>query len=226
LLVVAALARELEPLGREPRAGVALIETGEGTGNAERAIRSWLERRNARAVLGIGFAGALSDSLRVGDCVIACEVRGPDRDGETFAASSNLLSAAELVGIGGLRFGIAITVDEIVVEAAAKRRLAALLSKDKIGCVDMESIAIARVCSERGIPFLIVRAITDLLDEDLPVDFNRCRTVDGRVSAQKVIRAALLRPRSFKGLLELNRRSEVCAEKLASFIRQLLPLVK
>ena len=224
-LIVAALARELAPLGREPRADVALIETGEGTGNAERAVRSWLERRNARAVIGIGFAGALSSSLKVGDCLIAREVRGAGREGESFAASPALLSAAEQVGIDGLRFGTAITVDEIVCKAIEKRRLAALLAQDETGCVDMESTAIARACSERDVPFLIARSITDLLDEDLPIDFNRCRTGDGRVSAQKVIRAALMRPRSFKGLLELKRRSEVCAESLASFVRHLLLLI-
>jgi adenosylhomocysteine nucleosidase len=153
-------------------------------------------------------------------------VREVGREGESFAASPILLSAAEHVEIDGLRFGTAITVDEIVGKAIEKRHLAALLEQDEIGCVDMESSAIARACTERDVPFLIARSITDLLDEDLPVDFNRCRTDDGRVSAQKVIRAALMRPRSFKGLFELKRRSEVCAEKLASFVHQLLPLVK
>jgi adenosylhomocysteine nucleosidase len=226
LLVVAALARELAALGRERPVGVALIETGEGIRNAERAVRSWLDRRTARAVLGIGFAGALSPSLRAGDLVIAREVRGGDREGESFASSTALLSAAGLVRIEGLHFGTAITVDRIVGEANAKRELAALLARGEIGCVDMESSAVARVCNERGLPFLIVRSITDLLDEDLPIDFNRCRGADGRVSAQRVMRAALARPRSFKGLLELKRSSDLCAERLAAFVRRLLPLVK
>jgi nucleoside phosphorylase len=201
LLVVAALARELAPLGRDARGGIALIETGEGVRNAERAVRSWLERRDARAVLGIGFAGALSSSLRVGDCVIARDVRGAGHAGESFASSSALLSAAEQVRIDGLRFGTAITVDEIVGKAVEKRRLAALLAQDEIGCLDMESSAIARVCSERGVPFLVARTITDLLDEDLP-----------------------MRPQSLKGLIELKRRSEACAENLASFVLQMLRL--
>lgn len=222
LLVVAALARELAPLVREARADVALIETGEGIRNSERAVRSWLDQRAACAVLGIGFAGALSPSLAVGDLVIARSVRGADRAGESFISSPVLLSAAGQVRIEGMHFGAAITVDEIVGEASAKRRLATLLARDEIGCVDMESSAIARACGERKLPFLIVRSITDLLDEDLPLDFNRCRTVDGRVSAQRVIRAALARPRSFKGLLELKRRSDQCAERLAAFVRQLL----
>ncbi|HVG21792.1 MAG TPA: hypothetical protein VNI02_22340 [Blastocatellia bacterium] len=226
LLVAAALARELAPLGREPLADMALIETGEGRLNAERAVRSWLDRRRARAVLCVGFGGALSASLKVGDLVIAREARGVDGGGESFVASAALLAAARQVRIEGLRFGTAITVDEIACEANAKRQVARLLAKGEVGCVDMESSAVARLCAERGLPFLIARSITDLLDEDLPIDFNRCRTSDGRVNARRVIRAALARPQSLKGLLELKRRANHCAERLAEFVRQLLPLIK
>ncbi|HEX8088091.1 MAG TPA: hypothetical protein VF762_04520 [Blastocatellia bacterium] len=225
LLVVAALGRELAPLGRQSLADLALMETGEGARNAERSVRSWLNRRSARAVLCIGFGGALSDSLRPCDLVIAREVRGASREGESFASSQALLSAAGQVEIQGVSFGTAITVGEIACEANAKRRLASLLARDEIGCVDTESSAVARVCGERGVPFLTVRSITDLLDEDLPVDFNRCRASDGGVSSRRVIRAAFARPQSFRGLLELKRRSDQCAERLAAFVRQLLPLI-
>lgn len=226
LLVIAALAREIAPLGREYLAGIALIKTGEGPRNAERMLRSWLDQSSARAVLGIGFAGALSSSLRAGDLVVAREVRGIDREGESYVSSPALLAVARRARIERLHFGTAVTVDEIVGKASAKRQLATVLAKDEIGCVDMESSAVARVCGERGLPFLIVRSITDLLDEDLPIDFNSCRTRDGRVSAHRVIRAALARPQSFKELLELRRRSHCCAERLAAFIRLLLPLIK
>lgn len=225
LLVVAALGRELAPLRRQPLTDLALMETGEGMRNAGRAIRSWLNRRSARAVLCIGFGGALTGSLRPCDLVIAREVRGADGERESFACSQALLSAAGQVKIEGLSFGTAITVDEIACEANAKRRLATFLARGEVGCVDTESSAVARACGERGLPFLIVRSITDLLDEDLPVDFNRCRSSDGRVSNQRVIRAALARPQSFRGLLELKRRSDRCAERLAAFVGQLLPLV-
>jgi adenosylhomocysteine nucleosidase len=226
VLIVAAMARELALLGGQPRANMALIRTGEGIRNAEQAVRSWLDGRAARAVLVIGFAGALSASLEAGDLVIAREVRGVDREGESFASSPTLLSAAEQARIARLSFGATITVDEIIGEASMKRQLANLLAQDEIGCVDMESSAVARVCVERGIPFLIARSITDLFDEDLPVDFNRCRTSDGSISAQRVIRAALMRPQSINGLLELRRRSDICAKNLASFVQRLMPLIK
>ncbi|HKP84775.1 MAG TPA: hypothetical protein VJZ26_01685 [Blastocatellia bacterium] len=221
ILVVAALKRELAPLSRQPQRGLALIETGEGPRNASRALRSRLERGSARAVINIGLAGSLSPLLRVGDVVIAREVRG---ENESFDASrSPLFQIAERMEIA--RPGIAITVDEIVCEAKSKRRLAASLDAGEVGWVDMESAAIASVCRDLNVPFLIARAISDALDEDLPLDFNRCRNPDGRVSGRKVIQAAIRRPRSFKGLMRLRRRSEVCSEKLAAFMRELLPCI-
>lgn len=219
MLVVAALARELAPLARRSHTGLALIETGEGPRNATRVLRSWLEKKDARAVINIGFAGSLSPLLQIGDIVIAREVRN---NTESFDASASpLFQFAEKVQ--NARPGTAITVDEILCEAKAKRRLAETLPANEIGWVDMESAAIASVCNSMKIPFLIVRSISDAFDEDLPLDFNRCRTSDGRVSPRKVIQSLIRRPRALKGLMELQRRSETCAEKLAAFIGELLP---
>ena len=218
ILVVAALKRELAGLARQPQRGLAFVETGEGPRNANRALRSWLEKRSARAVINIGLAGALSPILRVGEVVIARETR---RAGASFDASrSPLFQIAERME--DIRPGVAITVDEIVCEAKSKRRIAASLAADEIAWVDMESAAIASVCLELNVPFLIARAISDAFDEDLPLDFNRCRNPDGRVSPRKVIQSAIVRPRALKGLIELKRRSETCSERLAIFVRELL----
>jgi len=222
VLVVAALGRELAPLRREADPRLALLETGEGIANAERSLRSWLNAETPRAVVGIGFAGALSPSLGACDLIVARECRM--RGSETVPATQTLLEAARRsqgAGTAAL-FGVTVTVDEVVCRAEEKRRLARTLGAEEIACVDMESWAIARVCSEREIPFMIARSVTDLFAEDLPVDFNRCRRPDGRTSTWKVLFLALGRPSSLKSLWELRRRSILCSEKLAAFVRGFL----
>jgi adenosylhomocysteine nucleosidase len=219
ILVVAALNYELEKLNGRP--GLALLETGEGVANAERELETWLDRRNTRGVLSIGFAGALSSSLQLGDLVIVSDIRDSMEKPD-----ANLLSAARQIRIDApVRFGVAVTSHEILWRAESKRALASTLDSNTIAFVDMESTAIAKVCARRGAPFLIVRSITDLLDEDLPLDFNQCRAQDGRVDPKKVVKAALHRPASFKGLLELRKRSELCAERMAEFVELLVPLI-
>jgi adenosylhomocysteine nucleosidase len=222
ILIVAALRRELASLVRDAHTELVLLDTGEGPRNAERGLRAWLAAHQARAVIHIGFAGALTSSLRAGDLVVARNVRWAN---ESFDASDSPLFQIA-TRIAGTHIGTAITVDEIIGEARAKQQLAARLASAEIGCVDMESAAVARVCRELKIPYLIARAITDELAEDLPIDFNRCRTADGRVSLPKVMLAVSRRPRAIKGLIQLQRRAAMCADRLAVFIHRLLPLMK
>ena len=124
-----------------------------------------------------------------------------------------------------VHFGVALTSHEILWRAESKRELANSLGANEIGFVDMESTAVAGVCARSRVPFLIARSITDRLDEDLPLDFNQYRDCDGRVDPKKVVKAALLRPAAFKGLLELRKRSRLCADRMAEFIKLLVPLI-
>jgi adenosylhomocysteine nucleosidase len=220
LAVFAALNQETAPLRHRPCSRLALVTTGVGFENADHSVRSWLRRRNTQVILGIGFAGGLSASLHIGDLVVAREVRGVYEHSPT----RELLQAAEKVVADGLavRFGTVMTAKEVLCESKAKHALATSLPAEEIGCVDMESEAIARACSKYRVPFLIVRCITDRLDENLPLDFNRCRKSNGNINAAKVLWAALLRPDSLKGLRELRMRSQSCADKLALFVRELL----
>ena len=221
LLVVAALRYELESINGAAHPGLVLLETGEGVANAERHLETWLQQRTARAVLSIGFAGALSSALQVGDLVVAERIYD-----STVQPDGNLLSAAKQMQIGeAVHIGVAFTSNEILCTAESKLSLAGSLGTNEIGFVDMESTGIARVCAKHHVPFLIVRSVSDLLQEDLPLDFNAHRTSDGRVDPKRVVRAALRKPAAFRGLFELRKRSKLCAGRLADFVEQLLPLI-
>ena len=207
-LIVAALERELAPLVHKRLEDVEFLVTGEGRSNAECALRSRLAEGAIEAVICCGFAGALSPQLCIGDLIID---KSRWRDADTVAATASLTVYP----------GTIVTVDEIV-GAAAKRDLAANFARSEIACVDMESAAIIAVCDEHKIPLLLIRAISDLCDEDLPIDFNACRDQSGRVKNAKVLRAVARRPQAIKGLLELNRRAKIGAANLANFIERLL----
>jgi nucleoside phosphorylase len=212
ILVVAALARELAPLRKRDLQAVTLLTVGVGRKNAERRLRDWFVQHQADGVICLGFAGALSTALNIADLVI-------DKTGWQAGEALNKLSSTDI------RFGKIITIDEII-GVRDKRELAVKLGRPEIACVEMESAAVAQVCREQEIPCLLVRAITDLFDEDFPVDFNRCRNENGEVSQAKVMKAVLRRPQSIKPLVDLGRRAALCAERLAEFVEQVLPALR
>ena len=63
----------------------------------------------------------------------------------------------------------------------------------------------------------IVRAVSDLADEDLPLDFNLfLRPTDW----MKGMQAIILRPSSLAGLNRLRRQSRVAADRLTEWFRR------
>ena len=78
----------------------------------------------------------------------------------------------------------------------------------------MESAAIARAAYVVGVPFLLVRAVSDRADEDLPMDFNLWLSPWGRVRGVAYL---LRRPSSIRSLLRMRRHVEYASQNLARF---------
>jgi adenosylhomocysteine nucleosidase len=80
--------------------------------------------------------------------------------------------------------GSIITGDAVVVTREARERLWGAFRAD---CVEMEGAAIGLVCALNGIPFAVVRGLTDNADEDAIGSFKqRIRDVSESV-AQVVV---------------------------------------
>ena len=108
-----------------------------------------------------------------------------------------------------------VSVDRVAVTAAEKR---ALREKTGAAAVDMESGAIAEKAREWDVPFYSVRAVSDLADEDMPLDFNLYRDARGRFSRARIALAALSKPfAAIPGLLRLERNCRIAAEALGEF---------
>ena len=80
----------------------------------------------------------------------------------------------------------------------------------------MESAALGLVASEHRIPFAIVRTVSDLVDESLPLDFNLFLRPSGWV---KGVAACLAHPTSLIGLNRLRMQSRVAGTQLTAVFR-------
>jgi adenosylhomocysteine nucleosidase len=107
-----------------------------------------------------------------------------------------------------------VSTEHVVTRAAEKQRFA--LATGAIG-LDMESAALAAEALRAQVPFVVVRAVSDLVDEDLPLDFNLFLRPTGWV---KGVAALIGRPSRLAGLRRLHRQSRAAAKNLTTFFRR------
>lgn len=199
----------------------SVVQTGVGPQKACEAARAVLAQQPFALAISSGYACALRPA-RVGDILIGTrvaavsadtsasldyvEVEGPERDGWRTALGVNVKSdsASE---------GDFISLDRIVYRASEKMALA---QRTHATGLDMESAALAGEAKSAGVPFLIVRAVSDLAQEELPLDFNLFLRPTGWA---KGVWALLAHPSSLLGLVRLQRQSALAAESLTTCLR-------
>jgi nucleoside phosphorylase len=174
------------------------LVTGMGAVNAAHCLESALASLcpGPSAVFSCGFAGGLNPSIPAGTVLFSVE--------NDARVSGRLLGA-------GARPGVFHCADRVVTTAGEKRRLYDVTGAD---AVDMESGAIRAVCGRQGIPFGIIRVISDVAAEDLPLDFNRLMTADRRLDYGRLALAVLRSPGTVPALVRLGRRTRTAARRL------------
>jgi adenosylhomocysteine nucleosidase len=141
--------------GRIAGADVVASTTGIGTEKAAAATHRVLDCGDIDHLVVVGIAGGLPGGLRVGDVVVPEVVIDGDGPDEFTPAQLGTLRPA-----GRLR-----TSDDLAIDDA---HLAELVTAG-VTALDMETSAIARVCEERGVPWSVVRSISDIAGES-PLD--------------------------------------------------------
>ena len=170
-----------------------LIANGPGPRLVDHALQI---KPSVDRVVSIGFCGALDPALRIGDIVVSGEV--PEELGASFVQ------------------GDVLSLDRVAITAAEKGELRA---STQAAVVEMESAAVARKAREWEMPFGCVRVVSDVADENMPLDFNRYRDADGRFSRTRIALAAMSHPFTvLPGLIRLDRNCRLAAERLGEFL--------
>jgi adenosylhomocysteine nucleosidase len=80
--------------------------------------------------------------------------------------------------------------DQFIASDASRQQLREVLPD--IECVEMEGAAVAQVCYEHGIPFTVIRTISDAADDDATVNFLSFIEEVASLYAVEIIRGMLL----------------------------------
>jgi len=167
---------------------VVILKSGIGKVNAAMATTILMEKYKPTYVINTGSAGGVSAFLEVGDIVIANEVVHSDVDvtafnydfGQvpqlppTFKADTILFDKVKL-SLNKLsipnKIGLVGTADSFMNNDEKIKELKKYFPK--IVAVEMEGAAIAQVCYQYDVPYILIRAISDIAGEESPITFQK-----------------------------------------------------
>jgi adenosylhomocysteine nucleosidase len=167
------------------------------------------------ALILTGYAGALGVAA-VGEVILGTNVIDwtAEESNAAIQANPDLLgsarAAARNAGIGWTQ-GPVVTVKNVLWRASEKRALGGVSGAV---AVDMESAVVAKVAITAGIPFLVVRAISDRVGDDLPMDFNLWFSPFGSF---RCLLKVVQHPSILYGLYEMKRHADQASESLRRF---------
>lgn len=196
---------------------VILGWTGEGRRAAREGTEALLAGHRVSHLLAMGVAGGLTQGLGFGHLVVAREVRDddgvvePGPDPEWIERATNLPGLREAV----FRSSGRILTTAAEKDAEGRRLLDESETRTGAAVVDLETATYARTAAAHGVPYTSIRSVSDAVDEDLPLDFNRFRHGDGATRRGAVALHALTRPWLIPRLLDLRRRVRFCARRLS-----------
>ena len=105
------------------------------------------------------------------------------------------------------------TSKTLVITAEEKRRLGIFAD-----AVDMESFRVMAAAQGRGIPAIALRAVSDVVDDDLPMDFSRHIAENGQVNTGRVLGEIARRPQVIPAMVRFGVQTRRAAEALAEFL--------
>lgn len=182
---------------------VVLVRSGIGKVNAAIATTLLLEMYKPDVVLNTGSAGGFSEKLDVGSVVISDEVCHHDVDvtafgyvhGQvpqlppTFTADERLIQlakeAVETIGAHTYGTGLIASSDSFMSDPARVEQVRQLFP-DMIAA-EMEAAAVAQVCYQFGIPFVVIRALSDIAGKEAPMSFDEFLPIAARHSTDIVL---------------------------------------
>lgn len=175
--------------GKLEQTPAVVVVCGVGKVNAALCVQVLCDCYGVTHIVNTGVAGSLNAELDIGDFVISsdavyhdfdCHVLNPNYvvgqvpglSVRAFPADKMLMesayAAAQQVHAGRARTGTVASGDQFVCQKEVKEKI---VENTGALCTEMEGAAIAHASWRNGIPFVVIRAISDKADDSAQMDF-------------------------------------------------------
>ena len=188
---------------------VTIVRSGIGKVNAAVCTQILVDDFKIDAVVNTGIAGSLCAEIDIADVVISSDVLHHDMDATgfgypkgqiprmevlSFEADKGLIKAAkaacaEAAPEIGVHEGRVVSGDQFISDKGRKAEIV----KDFEGfCTEMEGAAIAQTAYLNGIPFVVIRTISDKADDSASMDYPEFEK-KAIANAVKIIKAFIVK---------------------------------
>lgn len=167
---------------------VVVVRCGIGKVNAAICVQILADLYGVTHVINTGVAGSLNAALDIGDIVISRDVIHHDMDVRVFGYALGQVPQLDTLAFPGdetlirlalnsceeanpglhTAVGRVISGDQFISGKAVKEKLIAEFQAD---CTEMEGAAIAHTAYLNGLPFVVIRAISDKADDSAEMDY-------------------------------------------------------
>lgn len=166
---------------------VVLVKSGIGKVNAAMTTTILIERFQPSHIINTGSAGGFDNSLEVGDVVVGKQLVYHDVDvtafnyefGQvpqlppTFKSDDELIKKAISI-LDELKInyqsGLIATGDSFMSDVERVKQVKEIFPR--MLAAEMEGTAIAQVCHQYAIPFIVIRSISDIAGKDAEISFK------------------------------------------------------
>lgn len=186
--------------------GVTVIVSGGGNAQLAAKIENAIAS-GASAVISVGIGGGLAPDLAVGSAVIADEVVGAGARYHADREWADALASRMPNVVRGIVAGVDAIVTAPEEKAELHRDTGALLA-------DMESHIAARVASAYGLPFAVLRTVSDAAGERLPPAVLGAIDDAGALRLGAVLASVARNPLQIPALVRTGRGSAAATKSL------------
>ncbi|HYR91639.1 MAG TPA: hypothetical protein VE422_46730 [Terriglobia bacterium] len=204
---------------RESGASIYSTQSGEGeiyvvlTGIGTRGARTELHKLLARPTdicVVSGLAGSLKSQHAAGTILVARAIKR-DKTETVITSDRSLVKIATQCGATAVDFFC--TADAILNSPPEKLRLG-----QTADAVEMESFQIMTEAQRNGVRAVALRAVSDPVDRNLPLDFNRVIDEDGEIGWLRALSQVAAAPTRLPQLIRFGFESSRAARKLGHFL--------
>lgn len=182
---------------------VVVVESGIGKVNAAIATSLLIDHFGADLVINSGSAGGIFDGRKVGDLVVSTELAYNDVDARAFGyqfgqipqmphlypVNKDLVEMSVETGrdLGWtVHQGLILSGDSFIASSQEIKRIKSYFPEALV--TEMEGTAVAQTCYQYGVDYIVIRAVSDVSDEDAGVSFEEFIEKAGKDSAALVLK--------------------------------------